>query len=201
MMILLSSAANDVFWLGRYLARIEQLCQILPFLDDDAAGRYANAFGLKMHDAQSLNQWYVDPDNALSIPAQFYAVRNNIHGLRGVLLPQTFAELNALTKIKDRSISCLCSIAEECAAVLESEQTPVFLFYALGRAVEQLDQHCRLHPEQQVDTTAITNLLQLLADHGWQLPEQSWQTFCQQPDLNHLYGFCNDVRLGFEDCA
>ena len=43
-MILLNTSAENIFWLGRYISRIQYLCHQFPFKKDDQAIQYAQAF-------------------------------------------------------------------------------------------------------------------------------------------------------------
>ncbi|NEU34916.1 alpha-E domain-containing protein, partial [bacterium LRH843] len=54
-MILLSTNAENIFWLGRYLTRTQYLCAQFPFTQDQPAMDYAHAFCLPAFDACSLN--------------------------------------------------------------------------------------------------------------------------------------------------
>lgn len=54
MILLQSSKAQHVFWLGRYLTRIQYLCSQFPFYDNQAALQYAHAFCLPAFNAQFI---------------------------------------------------------------------------------------------------------------------------------------------------
>ena len=84
-MILLSSNAQQIFWLGRYLTRVQYLCSQFPFQDNEQARAYANAFALAAHDAESLNQLVQNPQQFASFTQQFQCAKDNIRDLRGVL--------------------------------------------------------------------------------------------------------------------
>ncbi len=43
-MILLSTNAENIFWLGRYLTRTQYLCAQFPLTQDQPAMDYAHAF-------------------------------------------------------------------------------------------------------------------------------------------------------------
>ena len=69
-MILLSSNANNIFWLGRYLTRIQYFCNKLPFTDDQKAIDFSHAFCLPAYDAASLNTLALDPEQQFSLMSQ-----------------------------------------------------------------------------------------------------------------------------------
>ncbi|GAA5014751.1 hypothetical protein GCM10023206_25150 [Acinetobacter puyangensis] len=199
-MILLSSAAQNIFWLGRYLSRIQQACSLLPFQDDKEAIEYAHVFCLPAWDANSLNALFLDPEQPFSIAAQFHNVRDDIQQLRAVLSPQTYSELNRLTKILDDKAVSLCDVVNECAEVLEGEVEQVFLFYALGRAVEDLDHQCRLEQVTDTQLEEIEKILGLLKTYGWHACKDSWHSLRKEQNMAALYHFSDDLATMFEVC-
>lgn len=74
-MILLSTNAENIFWLGRYLTRTQYLCAQFPFTQDQPAMDYAHAFCLPAFDACSLNALILNPNNPASFNQQFQALR------------------------------------------------------------------------------------------------------------------------------
>ena len=66
-MVLLSSSAHHIYWLGRYLFRIGHVASYLPFCDDEQAARFAQALCLHIDDAESLNQFMLDQQQPYSL--------------------------------------------------------------------------------------------------------------------------------------
>jgi uncharacterized alpha-E superfamily protein len=198
-MILLSSAAQNIFWLGRYLSRIQQICSLLPVKDDEYAIKYSHLFCLPAWNSSSLNGLFLDPEQPFSISAQFACVRDNIQQLRAVLSGYAYAELNKLTKIADEKTLTVCQVVSDCSEVLEGEVEQVFLFYALGRAVELLDNQCRLEVSADEQIHEIAKILKLLKSYGWDTSETSWDKLVEDANMSTLYQFCNEVSLMFEE--
>ena len=199
-MILLNSAAQNIFWLGRYLSRIQHICAVLPFKKDQEAIGYAHSFCLPAWNAQSLNGLFLDPEQPFSISSQFKHVRDNIQQLRAVLTAYAYTELNKLTKIVDDKNITACQVVNDCSEVLEGEVEQVFLFYALGRAVESLDQVCRLNTTDEGQIEEIEKILQLLQSYGWDTSKTTWKTLSDDLNMGTLYQFCNEITHMFEDC-
>ncbi|KAA8735010.1 alpha-E domain-containing protein [Acinetobacter qingfengensis] len=199
-MILLSTAAKNIFWLGRYLSRIQQACHQLPFTDDKRAVKYAHAFCLPAWDAQSLNGLFLDPEQPFSIQSQFRYIRTNIQQLRAVFSPVTYAELNRLTKDISGQSEAICQVVQECSEILEGEIEQIFLFYRLGRVVEDLDHQCRMDEVTQTKLNEIDDILELLKNYGWYGCGESWQQLCQSSNMNTLYEFSDDLAQMFEVC-
>lgn len=198
-MILLSSAAQNIFWLGRYLSRIQQVCSLLPFKDDENAIAYSHVFCLPAWNAPSLNGLFLDPEQPFSISAQFTCIRDNIQQLRAVLSSHAYTELNKLTKIADEKNLAICQVVSDCSEVLEGEIEQVFLFYALGRAVESLDNQCRLQQPTDENIQEISKILKLLRSYGWDTNETSWEKLTADVSMATLYQFCSEVTAMFEE--
>jgi hypothetical protein len=199
-MILLSSAAKNIFWLGRYLSRIQQACAQIPFSDDQKAVDYAQNFCLPAWDSQSLNRLFLDPEQPFSIQAQFQHIRSNILQLRAIFMPTTYAELNRLTKNTGSKADGVCQIVQDCTDILDGEVESVFLFYRLGYAVEELDHQCRLEAVQAEQLNELDQVLKLLKNYGWQGGQQSLDTLLQQTNMQTLHQFSEDLLHKFEGC-
>ena len=187
-MILLTSNAQNIFWLGRYLARVQYACSQFPFTDDDRAVEYAHAFYLPVFDAASLNTLLQDETQEASFQQQFQCAKNNIHDLRGVLSASSFAELNQLIGQAEQNQTYICDIAGDCREVLESaENHDVFLFFSLGQKIEQFDHHLRLKQHIGAELTELESLIVLLQALGLDHLEPYWKQLQQKIDVQNFY--------------
>ncbi|TCM63754.1 uncharacterized protein with alpha-helical domain and ER motif [Acinetobacter calcoaceticus] len=198
-MILLHSNAQNIFWLGRYLARIEYLCRHFPFKDHQLAQQYARGFVLDAEDADGLNTILLDSQQYCSFQQLFSCAKNNIHDLRGVLSAGSFAELNQLFYQAEHQAVYICDIAADCNAVLEAEEsTDLFLFFSLGQQLEHLDRQIRLQQRHDQTLHDIDGLLLLLANFGWKTLAEDWALLQQNPDSTHFSHFSDCVQRFFD---
>lgn len=200
-MILLSSNANNIFWLGRYLTRIQYFCNKLPFTDDQKAIDFSHAFCLPAYDAASLNTLALVPEQQFSLMSQFAVARDNIHELRAVLSANTYAEMIQLVKNASSQPGYICDVVSECNELLESESEDVFLFFSLGQKLELLDSLIRFKQDPSSVLNEIDVIVGLLNELGWTALDDAWISLKQSPDTMSLYHFGDQLQLMFEGTA
>jgi len=197
-MILLNSNAQHIFWLGRYLTRIQYACGQFPFLENEEALQYAHAFCLPAFDASSLNSLLLDAEQPSSFHQQFQYAKDNIQDLRGVLSAKAYAELNQLIKNANANATYICDVAADCRDVIEAESEDVFLFFSLGQNIEQLDRQIRLKQDHSMTLENIDKIINLLAQIGWDRLERAWQKLKLNPDSMNFYHFSDHIQNLFE---
>lgn len=200
-MILLSSNANNIFWLGRYLTRIQYFCNKLPFTDDQKAIDFSHAFCLPAYDSASLNTLALDPEQQFSLMSRFAVARDNIHELRAVLSANTYAEMIQLVKNASSQPGYICDVVSECNELLESESEDVFLFFSLGQKLELLDSLIRFKQDPSAVLNEIDVIVGLLNELGWTALDDAWISLKQSPDTMSLYHFGDQLQLMFEGTA
>ena len=197
-MILLSTNAENIFWLGRYLTRTQYLCAQFPFTQDQPAMDYAHAFCLPAFDACSLNELILNPNNPASFNQLFQSAKSNVQDLRGILSAKAYAELNQFIKNATENTAYICDVVGECQDVIESEASDVFLFFSLGQMIEQLDRQIRLKQDAQNTLVEIENIVMLLKEMGWLNLAQAWLELKSQPDAMNFYHFSDYIQQLFE---
>ncbi|WP_010115933.1 alpha-E domain-containing protein [Acinetobacter sp. P8-3-8] len=198
-MILLSTNAQNIFWLGRYLTRIQYLCSQFPFKNNTSALDYAHAFCLPAFDASSLNEMILDTEQPASFHQQFQSAKNNIHDLRGVISAQSFAELNQLLQQAEKNAGLICDVCEECNDVLEAEEDELlFLFFSLGQKMEQLDRQIRLKQNREQTLQELDRLIDSLDQQGMASLPDVWSELKKQPDSMNYYHFSDHIDSLFE---
>lgn len=197
-MILLNTNAQNIFWLGRYLSRIQYTCSQFPFTDNQTALEYAQAFCLPAYDAHSLNVFIQDPEQAISFEQQFQCTKNNIHDLRGILTAKSFAELNLLIGQAEKNRAYICDIAGDCNEVLESEEnTSIFLFFSLGQRVEQLDRCLRLKQDVVGVLSEIQKLIPLVYSLGFTHLKDAWERLKKNVNIESYFTFSHEIHSLF----
>lgn len=200
-MIILNSNAQNIYWVGRYLARIQYLCGQFPFQTDDEAHQYAHAFCLPAFNACSLNELVLNPDQPASFHQQFEYVKNNIQDLRGVLSIQAYCELKKMIDAANENAGYICSVVDECSDVLEAENEDIFLFYSLGQLFENLDRQIRLNHDVKQTLNTLADLIEILKAKGWDSLDEAWQHLIQHPNTNSFYQLHDQVQSLFEVTA
>ncbi|MBJ9985054.1 alpha-E domain-containing protein [Acinetobacter sp. S40] len=198
-MILLSSNAQHIYWLGRYLMRINFFCSRIPFTQDQAAIEFSHAFCLPAYDAASLNELALDPEQPYSLVKQFSSASDNIHELRAVLPAKAYAELNALIRNAGEQSGYICNVVQECNEILEAEtNTDILLFFGLGQKIEQLDAILRFKQNPENVLQELDKTVAALKNYGWLALETAWLDLKQQPDLMSFYHFHDQLQFMFE---
>jgi uncharacterized alpha-E superfamily protein len=197
-MSLLSSNAQNIFWLGRYLTRTHYLCGQFPFIDDQVAQEYAQAFCLQAFDAATLNALVMDHAQACSFHQQFECAKGNVHDLRGILTAKAYAELNKLIKNAHDNVGLICDAVDECQDILEAESSEVFLFFSLGQCIEQLDRQIRLGQDETASMNHIEYLVVELVKLGWVSLQKPWLQLKVLPDSINFYQFSDHILQLFE---
>lgn len=197
-MILLSSNAQSIFWLGRYLTRTHHLCGQFPFIDDAVAQEYARAFCLSAFDANSLNTLVLDSQQQCSFHQQFESARSNVQDLRGILSASAYARLNQLIKNAHNNVGLICDAVDECQDILEAESQEIFLFFSLGQCIEQLDRQIRLGQDETAALNHIEYIVLELIKMGWSSLEKPWFQLKVLPDSINFYQFSDQILQLFE---
>ena len=189
-----SSDAREIFWLARYLTRIQYVCQQFPFKQNDAALTYAHAFCLPAFDAASLNELILNEEQPASFVMQLEQTQRKIKNLAQVFSKSTYAELKHCIQNACDNASYIGEVLQDCEALLDAEPQQIYLFFQLGQRIEQLDRQIRLKQSTEKTLLQLEMIVQCLKDLGWTSLVDAWVELKQQPDTMHFYHFSDHIQ-------
>lgn len=198
-MTLLRSNAQHIFWLGRYLMRMQFMCQYLPFQEDAVAIEIAHAFSLPAYDAASLNHLLFNAEQPYSLIAQMQLARDNVLELRGILTAKTYAQLNL--HIKNAMLNPttqMCQVVAQCMQIFEAEKAILAMFFNLGIHLEQLDASLRMSTDNAQIILALQTILQQLAPFASNGLLDTLQVLSVEQSFNQFYQFSSQLQEQFE---
>ena len=189
-----SSDAREIFWLARYLTRIQYVCQQFPFKQNEAALTYAHAFCLPAFDAASLNELILNEVQPASFAMQLEQTQRKIKKLAQVFSKSTYAELKHCIQNACDNASYIGEVLQDCEALLDAEPQQIYLFFQLGQRIEQLDRQIRLKQSTEKTLLQLEMIVQCLKDLGWTSLVDAWVELKQQPDTMHFYHFSDHIQ-------
>ena len=197
-MVLLNSSAHQIYWLGRYLMRVQFAASHLPFTQDEEATNFAAAFGLVIENAELLNHYMLDKKQTFSLLNQVVIAKDNIQELRGILSSSAYAELNNVINTLQGQPEILRRAVEKCTQILEAENEDVGLFLYLGQKIEQFDIELRFGQDLSALVSELDVLVQRLGGLDWENIDQNWQVLKHQFTWDAYYTFTQQLENMFE---
>jgi uncharacterized alpha-E superfamily protein len=171
---LLARDAEGLFWMARYLERVENLARLIDVTQTfEGPGReaeswaalvaiYADEAGLagRPADAKTVKSFYLlEPENPNSVPAALEFARTNARTLRPLISTEMWMQLNVFHRsvlaitpadLEGDALSPLCRRLKEGVQAHTGITEGTFFrdqgwhFYMLGRLIERADQVTRL---------------------------------------------------------
>ena len=170
---LLTRDAEGLFWMARYLERVENLARLIDVTQTfESPGREAESWSALLAinsdqdslghapDAATVKRFYLlNHDNPTSIPAALEAARTNARKLRPLISTEMWMQLNVFhrevmdiheTELDGDALSRLCRRIKEGIQAHTGITEGTFFrdqgwhFYELGRLIERADQTTRL---------------------------------------------------------
>ncbi len=197
-MILPLSTASNLYWLGRYLVRVDGLFHLIPFTDDLEAQSFAHAFNLPAWNAETLNALIHDPQQSGSLPSNLDAVKQNVQAVRGVLTAPTFEAFHALSRFPGLPPEDMHFMLQSCRASFKEEGEMVQLFCRMGEVVERIDIALRLIKNPAAEITALAEILDALPI-GWQRLKEPIMHLNRRYDRVAFYDLSDRVQELFRN--
>lgn len=192
-MILSLSTASHLYWLGRYMVRVQGLCRLDPFASDQRAVEFAAAFGLPAWNVETLEALLNNPEQSGSLMSNLSAIQANVQSVRGVLAQPVFECFNTLWRLRTESRQQICQHLAAAQAAMESQHALIQAFWLLGETIETADLSLRLRESPQEAIHAVRLVLPQLPE-AWQSLQVWLDRFAQSPDGNHFYSLCQAVH-------
>ncbi len=195
MAMLSLGTAFNLFWLGRYMGRLEVLCHEQPALDDQRAAQFAQAFALPAWNAETLHWLLHEPTQPVSILANLKNIHQNTQQVRACLSRSAYIALNQLWRLYDVDGADFCPLLQSAIAALQADlQEATGLFWQLGLTLERLEIALRLQQPTDGLVAHLRALGQALPN-GWGLvADQMASGEFDAPDLNDLYALSDDLN-------
>lgn len=186
--------AFNLFWLGRYMGRLEGLCELQPLTDDRRAARFAQAFALPAWNAETLHWLLHEPTQPVSILASLQAIQCNTQEVRGCLSRSAYRVLQQLWRLYEVDNPDYCPLLGQACEHLQQELPELErTFWQLGLLVERLDRSLRLHESGQASVQALQALVKKLPP-GWAVIGQQVDQLGEAPaDANVFYALCHEL--------
>ncbi len=197
-MILSLSTATHLYWLGRYMVRVEGICQLAPFQNDQKAMQFAHAFCLPAWNVESLERLLHDPVQPSSLPSNLAVIQENAQSVRGVISQATFEALNTLWRMRDHPEVSTCQLLAQAKAAFAHEQGLVQTFWSLGQAIEAVDMSLRLEDSPQ-PALAILKTVQPCLPETWQRPKRLIDSVLSYPSASSFYSLTDGLSEMFAE--
>ncbi len=197
-MTLLLSTAGDLFWLGRYMKRAEQLYSRLFSPNAVNTHAYLKAMGLSA-EADSGN--LTERMRVKDLPECFERVNDNVQTVRGVIDQDAYDLFNTVNRLRQSgSQRAACFQLQACHMAMQAQESMVSLFWELGDAVETLDEHIRFgdsNPNHFRQLALVTTGLP--SGTAWDGMKQPAQAMVFTMDVGQFRNWLTQLSDLFED--
>lgn len=186
--------AFNLFWLGRYMGRLEGLCELQPLKDDQRAARFAQAFALPAWNAETLHWLLHEPTQPVSILASLQAIQRNTQEVRGCLSRSAYRVLQQLWRLYEVDNPDYCPLLGQACEHLQQELPELErTFWQLGLLIERLDRALRLEESGQAVVQDLRRLARALPA-GWEIVDlKVAQLGTRAADANVFYALCHEL--------
>ncbi|UOO82010.1 hypothetical protein LVJ83_00590 [Uruburuella testudinis] len=199
-MSLLLSTAYNLYWLGRYMRRTQELVDTLTLSPEARAPklRYLGWPETLAGDTEAVRQYLAQT----ALPQHFEQLNDNVQVVRGVIDGDAAELFNQLKRLQQAAnIRAACFQVYACSAVMLDQKTPyVTLFWQLGDYVEMLDNRIRSGKAESRHYRYLADVVTRLPDGtAWDPIKQPLQAMVYTTNPSQFYRWNNTLAQLFED--
>ncbi len=198
-MTLLLSAAYNLYWLGRYMRRTQELPK--KILDSQPGERTAllNYLGWPSEDTGDAAVRHYLYSRAL--PESFDHINDNVQAVRAVIDADASELFNQVRRLhQGGSPRAAVFQLSACSAVMQEQNNLVTRFWQLGDYVEMLDQRIRSGDAESRHYRYLAQVVTLLPDGtAWDQIKQQIQAMVFTTDSSQFYVWHDRLTQLFED--
>ncbi len=198
-MILLLSTANNLYWLGRYMRRTQELPPRVIHCPQEERAELIKYLGWPLEQTDDARMRdYLDKT---AMPALFEQVNDNVQAVKGVIdgdAAELFNQMRRLHQAASPRAACFQVYA--CSAVMLKQNEYVTLFWQLGDYIEMLHNRIRLKQVESRHYRYLADVVtRLPVGTEWDHIKQEVQAMVYTVDSNQFYQWHNKLTQLFED--
>lgn len=201
MNILLMSTAYNLYWLGRYMRRTQELPARVLECGNQQRSELLRYLGWPLEpggDDLDLLKRYL---NETAMPQLFESINDNVQAVRGVIdgdAAELFNQVKRLNQADSRRAARFQLHA--CSAAMLQQSGDVTRFWQLGDYVEMLDTRIRLGSAESRHYRYLADVVTSLpANTGWDRIKQQSQALVYTTDKRQFYGWHERLTQLFEE--
>lgn len=198
-MTLLLSTAYNLYWLGRYMRRTQELLQTATKIASPMRQQVLAAAGVVLDETEDDKLLAHLAETAL--PEHFHRINDNVQDVRAVIDADASELFNQVRRLHQAgSARAAVFQLSACAAVMLEQRPLVTQFWQLGDYVEMLDQRIRLGSAESRHyrylAQVVTNLPQ---GTEWDRIKQQIQALVFTTQDSEFYDWRQRLDQLFED--